>query len=42
MGILGCPLEGIPPYVEPLYERYWAWQMGVKPHGPFIASRCVP
>ena len=33
MGILGCPLEGIPPYAEPLYERYWAWQMGVRPHG---------
>jgi trimethylamine--corrinoid protein Co-methyltransferase len=33
MGILGCPLQGIPPYAEPLYERYWAWQMGVRPHG---------
>ena len=48
MGILGCPLEGIPPYAEPLYERYWAWQMGVRPHGsihrlslcPLILEMC--
>jgi len=48
MGILGCPLEGIPPYAEPLYERYWAWQMGVKPYGsihrlslcPLILEMC--
>ena len=23
LGMLGCPLEGVPPAVEPLYERYW-------------------
>jgi len=48
MGILGCPLEGIPPHAEPLYERYWAWQMGVRPHGsihrlslcPLILDMC--
>jgi trimethylamine--corrinoid protein Co-methyltransferase len=32
-GMLGCPLEGIPADAEPLYERYWSWNLGVRPGG---------
>lgn len=48
MGMLGCPLEDIPPAAEPLYERYWSWRLGIDPGGsihrielcPFILEMC--
>jgi trimethylamine--corrinoid protein Co-methyltransferase len=42
MGILGCPLEGVPPDFEPLYERYWAWRLGVQPHGSIHRTHLCP
>lgn len=33
ISILGCPLEGVPPAAEPLYERLWAWRHGARPGG---------
>jgi trimethylamine--corrinoid protein Co-methyltransferase len=42
-GILGCPLEGIPPAVEPLYERYWDWSLGARSYGSIHRlSLCAP
>ncbi|NLG49083.1 MAG: hypothetical protein GX552_03090 [Chloroflexi bacterium] len=48
LSILGCPLEGVPPALEPLYERYWAWRLGIHPDGsihrlslcPFLLEMC--
>lgn len=48
MGMLGCPLQGVPPAAEPLFERYWSWSLGVRPGGsihrlelcPFILEMC--
>jgi trimethylamine--corrinoid protein Co-methyltransferase len=43
LGILGCPLEGIPSDVEPLYERYWAWMLGAGPGGSIHRlNLCAP
>ncbi len=41
-GILGCPLEGIPPALEPLYERYWAWRLGAQPGGSIHRVELCP
>ena len=48
LSMLGCPLAGVPPAAEPLYERYWSWRLGVEPGGsihrlelcPFILEMC--
>lgn len=42
MEILGCPLEGIPAEVEPLYERYWAWKLGAQPGGSIHRTNLCP
>jgi len=42
LGMLGCPLEGVPPAVEPLYERYWCWRLGVHPSGSIHRLRLLP
>jgi trimethylamine--corrinoid protein Co-methyltransferase len=49
LGMLGCPLEGVPPALEPLYERYWCWRLGAQPGGsihrlkwmPYILEMCT-
>ncbi|MBI2942032.1 MAG: trimethylamine methyltransferase family protein [Chloroflexi bacterium] len=41
-GMLGCPLEGVPADVEPLYERFWSWSLGVHPGGSIHRSRLCP
>jgi len=41
-GILGCPLEGIPSALEPLYERYWAWRLGAHPGGSIHRVELCP
>lgn len=48
IGLLGCPLQGVPAALEPLYERYWAWRLGIQPYGslhrlelcPWILEMC--
>jgi len=40
--ILGCPLQGIPPALEPLYERYWCWRLGARPGGSVHQLRLCP
>jgi len=42
LGMLGCPLEGVPPAVEPLYERYWCWKLGAHPSGSIHRLRLLP
>lgn len=42
LGMLGCPLEGIPPALEPLYERYWCWKLGAEPDGSVHRLRLLP
>ncbi|MCL6432008.1 MAG: trimethylamine methyltransferase family protein [Anaerolineae bacterium] len=42
MGMLGCPLTGVPPAAEPLYERYWSWRLGVEPGGSIHRLELCP
>ncbi|MCS7220835.1 MAG: trimethylamine methyltransferase family protein [Anaerolineae bacterium] len=40
-GLLGCPL-GVPAYLEPLYERLYAWKYGAEEHGTIQVTECCP
>ncbi len=42
MGMLGCPLHDVPRAVEPLYERFWSWSLGVHPGGSIHQLRLCP
>ena len=42
MSLLGCPLQGIPSALEPLYERFWAWSLGAHADGSIHQVRLCP
>lgn len=43
IGILGCPLAGVPAEAEPLYERLYAWRFGIHPGGAIHRTElCQP
>lgn len=48
VGMLGCPLDEVPPAVHPLYQRYLCWKYGLSSGGslwdialcPYILEMC--